>query len=830
MKRISLIVVSLLAGIGVFAADFNAGWTFWYEGHGKETVNLPHDAMIHGPRRADAPGGNSVGFYDGALYIYEKSFDVPDDWLDKHVTFRFGGVYKEAKVYLNGQLAGGYPYGYMPFTVVADGFLHKGTNIIRVEADNVGQRSSRWYSGGGIYRGVELTVQDSLHIESTRIQTISVSPEARIRVEVAHTGGSVRCEVLDRDGSVVAAAEGQTQELVVSDAKLWTAETPYLYRLRTTVSDEAGVIRDTRTERFGIRILSWSDKGFFVNGTEVLLKGGCIHADNGILGAAEYQEAADRRVRIMKEYGYNAIRSAHNPASYELLQACDSLGMYLMDELWDMWFQPKNPNDYAKYFRDNYRNDLDALVEKDYNHPSVVFYSIGNEISEPTAPGGLEIMADIVDRLHRLDDSRAVTGGMNTIILGSGAGSGMMMGPPSGDSEQTQAPQSLKKKKARKSRKPSRTYEEPEIPEGGLVGFGDIFRRSNISSDEYNQLVQQHILTDDYMIMGRELDSIITPSLNLLDIVGYNYATVRYPSEASRHPGRLIFGSETYPQDIWKNWQMVEEYPYVAGDFMWTAWDYIGECGIGSWSYGESRRGYPAKLADCGALDLIGNPTGEAYWAKAVWAKDSREVYMAVRPVEEETPRQSQWRGTNSIPSWTWTGKEGVHATVEVFTPARRVRLYLNGKRVGSARTEQGVATFELPYEPGELKARACGVFRRYGEVVLRTAQGENQIELRPESSQARPGEVVFVQVNMVAANGEVDTCCEGEIQLSVEGGTLLGFGSSAPVTEARFDSGHYQLHYGRGLAAVRADAPGEIRILASSTGLADQQVTIPVR
>ncbi|MGN1219518.1 MAG: DUF4982 domain-containing protein, partial [Candidatus Cryptobacteroides sp.] len=313
-------------------------------------------------------------------------------------------------------------------------------------------------------------------------------------------------------------------------------------------------------------------------------------------------------------------------------------------------------------------------------------------------------------------------------------------------------------------------------------------------------------------------------------IVGYNYATVRYPSEESRHPGRVIFGSETYPQDIWKNWQMVKEYPYVIGDFMWTAWDYIGECGIGAWSYGNRRRGYPYKLADCGALDLIGNPTGEAYWAKVTWEEKAGKPYIAVRPVSSQTPRVSQWRGTNSIPSWTWTGQEGTDATVEVFTSARRVELYLNGERIGKSRTSNGVASFSVPYKAGKLTAKSYGFLFKKGEASLESAVGDNMLSLNPESAYAEKGKIIFINVDVVGENGIVNTTYEENLEITVEGGELKGFGSGEPITEARFDSGIYPAYYGQALAAVKAGDGDEIKITVTGEGLSCQTISIPIK
>ncbi|MBQ3883101.1 MAG: hypothetical protein II730_11490, partial [Bacteroidales bacterium] len=307
MKRTIITIMMAIIGFSSMAAPFNEGWTFWSDGDEKrEQVTLPHDAMIHQSRSKDTPGGNAVGYFPGGVFHYEKAFDVPSEWLSKNVVLRFEGVYKDAKVFLNDVLVGGYPNGYAQFDVCLDGGLKEGENIVRVDTDNASGLDSRYYSGAGIYRPVHLLVREKDHLESVRVTTLSVTPPS-IHVEATLTGGDPKIEILDGN-EVIAEGKGPVKDFTLDGAKLWSEHDPYLYTVK--VSLENG---EVLTDTFGIRTLEWDRNGFRVNGKTVLLKGGCIHSDNGILGMAEYDEAADRRIRILKSFGFNAIRSSHNP-------------------------------------------------------------------------------------------------------------------------------------------------------------------------------------------------------------------------------------------------------------------------------------------------------------------------------------------------------------------------------------------------------------------------------------------------------------------------------------------------------------------------------------
>ena len=369
-----------------------------------QPVTLPHDAMLHETRKANNPSGSAGAYFPGGKYVYEKTFERPEG---ERALLQFEGVYKNAKVTINGREAGGAAYGYIPFFVDATPFLKDGENTIQVTCDNTDQPDSRWYSGAGIYRPVWLYTgpKDSILPESVRVSTVSINP-AVIRV------GS--------ETPVTFAVEGQPGrgtdfELTIPNSKLWSDETPHLYTAK--VSNGA----DETEIRFGIRKVEWSPNGLLVNGQETLLRGGCLHHDSGILGAATFDESEYRRVKKLKDMGFNAIRSAHNPASRALLEACDELGMYVMDETWDMWYSHKSKFDYASDFRSHYQDDIRAMVARDFNHPSVILYSIGNEVSEPAKPEGVALAKEMVDLIHSLDANRAVTAGINLMIISRSA-------------------------------------------------------------------------------------------------------------------------------------------------------------------------------------------------------------------------------------------------------------------------------------------------------------------------------------------------------------------------------------------------------------------------
>lgn len=633
--------------------DFNKGWMFYKNGvHHADNVNLPHDAMILEQRMPDCPSGSAGAFFPGGAYRYEKEFNVPQDWKDKHIEFIFEGVYQNAKVYINNKEAGSCAYGYSEFTVPADNYLDYGKkNTIAVLVDNSMQPGSRWYSGSGIYRPVWLYMGGKDHIIYGGVKITTLSPHpTRVKIETRHIGGTATVEIL-YNGNKVAEGAGNELELVIPDAKLWSDETPELYECHVSLMKD-GRMTDEVTEKFGIRIVEWGPKGLMINGKKTLLRGGCIHHDNGILGARCYRESEERRVRIMKKAGYNAIRSAHNPLSRSMIEACDSQGMYIMDETWDMWYAAKTPEDYSQRFEENYLTDIRAMVKKDYNHPSVIMYALGNEVTEPVEHKGYNLFKEMASYIRTLDSSRAVSCGLNLWLLF-------------------------------KTSKGKGVYQSD-----GKEGGQEDKKSRQMNSTVFNMVASKVGTSINNGARSRKADEVTTPCLELLDIAGYNYSSGRYPLEGEAHPDRVVVGSETYPQDIWKNWEMVKKYPYLIGDFVWTSWDYLGEVGLGAWAYTKDgatfNKPYPWLLADCGTIDILGNIGAQADYAAVVWGL-RKNPCIHVRPVNHsgEKPSKMVWRGTNAMPSWSWTACEHKKAVVEVYSDAPVVKLFLNGKQIG---------------------------------------------------------------------------------------------------------------------------------------------------
>ena len=743
-------------------------------------VAIPHDAMLEAGRDPASSGGSAIGYYVGTKAVYEKRFHRP---AAKHVAFLFEGVYRKAEVRINDKLAGGCAYGYSEFVVWADEYLVDGENTITVIADNSETPNSRWYSGTGIYRPVWLLTAEDNYIKPNGIwiTTCSIDP-VQIQVGVDAVGVEPAVQILDGETAVCSGVPGI---FTLPDANLWSAEHPHLYRCRVTAGE------DSEEVTFGIREITKDQNGLYVNGEPVLLRGGCVHHDNGILGACAYKEAEWRKVRMLKEAGFNAIRSAHNPCSRALLDACDHYGMYVMDESWDMWYQRKNKFDYGLDFAENWRFDLKSMVTKDRNHPCVIFYSIGNEVSEPASDKGLALAKEITEYLHSLDNSRFVTGGYNLMHL-SRAVQGLIQYSENAPDTTPMNSSLLFNKMA------------------AMIGTG----MNNSSGSE-------------------KIDKQITPLMDVMDVAGYNYASGRYEKDAVLHPNRIIIGTETFPQDIVKNWRMVERLPTLVGDFMWTAWDYLGEAGIGAWAYTADGRSfnkpYPWLLADVGAIDLLGNPTAELYMAQAAWHL-LKQPKIAVQPVNYPGVKVAKqtWRGTNAIPSWSWKDCDGNKAVVEVYTEAERVALYLNGKLVGEKKTKDCCAVFHLRYVPGKLEAITVdelGVIN--GRCTLESAEAAYA---KPffEKRTAVPGELLFVPIHIQDDKGNVESNADRKIKVQVENGQLIALGSANPRTEEGFLSDTCTTYYGYAMAVVRTGDTGIVTVTVTDES-GTNEACIPV-
>lgn len=779
---------------------FNEDWTFEVEGVlEKRNVTLPHDAALQLGRAADSPGKDAYAFYQGGIYVYEKQFFVSSERAHMSLKLLFDGVYKNAAVYLNDELVGEHKYGYTPFVVPLTGKLKtEQQNTIKVVADNSKLPNSRWYAGGGIYRDVYLLQGNREHIlwNGVKIDTTSIDP-ATIRVQVntnvdlENPAYEIITEIKDQ-GISIATVE-KNGECVIKDALLWSQDTPKLYQYETNLYKNGEII-DKAMGEFGIRQLSWNRNGFFINGKKTLLKGGCIHLDNGILGVCSYAKSEDRKVKILKENGYNALRISHNPASETLLRACDKYGMYVMDEAFDMWFTKKNKHDYANDFYDNYEKDITAMVQRDYNHPSVIMYSIGNELSEPvsTSEEGLSVAKKIIDLVHDLDSSRPVTAGANLFIL-------MMTAKGKGLYDEGGM---------------ASKYANKEVDETA----GTISDEPKSGSLFFNTMMSTIGKGLNRIANSKKADEASAPFLDMLDIAGYNYASGRYKKDKNLHPDRLIMGSETYPQDIADNWKLIGKDTNLIGDFMWTAWDYIGEAAIGSWNYkGVSMTNvkYPWALSEAGTIDILGYPGAQAKYAACIWGCLDKP-YIGIRPINHSGIRvtKAAWRGTNAFDSWSWRDCEGEKAVVEIYADAYKAELLLNNKKIGSKKLKKRKALFKCKYKRGELKVKCYDSYGKLvGENKLQSAKKDTDYVISCEESYIDVKDIYYFNIEIADRHGVVESNQDKKIKIEVENGTLLGFGSAKPDPIHEYLSNSCVTYYGRAQAVIKPISQGSLII-----------------
>ena len=789
------------------ATSLLTGWTCRHLGDtapGKP-VTLPHDAMLAEPRTALSAGGTNTGWYEGYDYEYQRTLTVPENELaDTHI-LEFEGVYHNAEVWLNGQKAAFRPYGYTNFYVDCAPYLHAGENELRVIARNADQPNSRWYSGAGIYRPVQLWTARGAYIalNGVKIRTLSLQP-AVVEVRVKTTApGTVRLMVDDLP-AVQQESDGEAVfTLTLDNACLWTPETPNLYTCRVNFA------YDVVTETFGVRKVEWGTDGFLLNGKRYIIQGACIHHDNGLLGAVCDPDAVARKVRLLKANGYNAIRSAHNPCSKALLTECDRQGMLVMDEYIDHWYIHKTEHDYVDYFNDWWHQDLTDMVEKDCNHPCVVLYSTGNEVSETAQKRGIALTKEMTDFLHGLDDSRPVTCGVNIFFnFLSSIGFGVYSDEKA-------------KKEAERAEKAKQRGEKTS-------------KKKAVGSQFFNNLAG--LLGDEFMKRGATLhgcDVKTRDAFANMDIAGYNYGIYRYKRDLKKYPQRLILGSETFCNDAYKFRELAKQEPRLVGDFVWAGMDYLGEVMVGSWEYAdyaETFDGGPGWVsAGSGRIDLTGKPLGEALYTRVALEADNGP-YIAVCPVNHTGDRHSPsaWKMTNAMPSWSWTGCEGRKANVEVYARAARVELVLNGHTVGSKTLKNDcLARFSIPYESGTLEAVSYDAAdHEIGRCKLQSAGGTTRLTLDAEEPTVKPGHLCYIRLRYTDENGITKPLARGNIQVQVRGGTLVGLGSACPFNKHSYLDRETDTYYGEALAIVRM-GDGDAMTIAASDGEYSAELTV---
>lgn len=788
---------------------FNDGWTFekagqddrlkaFYGDSSKVAVTLPHDAMIREKRDKDCPAGAQSGFYPGGVYIYEKSFFAPEEWEKQDVVLEFEGIYGIARVWINGALAKVNRNGYMGFSIDLKSWLCYGQeNLIKIDVDNSNQPNSRWYTGAGIYRDVNLWTGKGVYIphDKIKITTLVVNDNAAVVEVCARLENTNRHAIeseskieLMYDGKTVAAEKQKVVfyaensetiriQIPVAHPHKWTPETPDLYKccIKTYVNDE---MCDEYTVDFGIRTLALDPiNGFQINGETVKLRGTCIHHDNGVVGAETFPEAEWYRCKRLKEAGFNAIRSAHHPMSRAMLEACDHLGMLVMDELTDMWNKSKNTYDFSDIFMQEATSWIDHMVDKDYNHPSVVIYSVGNEIQEAGTKQGAWINRTLCNRFHELDNTRFTTNALNGLNC---AGKRLRV---------------IMKEVVEK-------FGMDTQGSGSGGGSNALNSFMSLMSGEKGEFFAKHPLVSEAL----------EECSQSCDIIGLNYLSGRYELEHELHPGKTVLGTETYPADIENLWNKVTKYPHVIGDFTWTGYDYIGEAGVGIFHYDEKQNFtsiYPERLGYIGDIDLIGNRRPISFFREIVYGLTD-QPYIAVERMEHAGQKagKTAWMFKDNISSWTWKGFEGKTACVDVYSSGDEVELFLNGRTLGrkpAGKDCRYTATYEVAYEAGCLKAVAYREGQMIGEYSINTAGAVTALKTERVTENER--DAAYVKVWLMDDNG-IKNAQETEkkiLHAEVTGnGVLEGFGSANPSSEEDYYSDTTTTFDGCALAVVR--------------------------
>ncbi len=752
-------------------------------------LNLPHDWSIEGPFSEEHPSGARGGALPGGVGWYRKKFTLPVQAKGKRVILQFDGVYKNCDVWLNGHHLGFHPYGYTSFHHDLTPYVHVGEaeNVLAVRVDNSQQPDARWYNGSGIYRHVWLTLTAPLHVAhwGTFVRTPKVSEtlaHVEVLTQVQNDGETPRdctlvTTIFDANDETVGTtksqhplAPGQTYEFVqrikVTPPHLWSVDDPYLYRVQSII--QQGDVRvDVYETPLGIRDIAFdADRGFLLNGEPVKINGVCLHHDGGCVGAAVPVRVWERRLETLKAMGCNGIRSSHYPPAPEFLDLCDRMGFLVMDENFDEWRMGKFSYGYHDYFDEWAIVDTVSMVRRDRNHPSVVIWSVGNEIPEQTVPEGVAVLKKLIDVVHQHDPTRPVTSACDHIAA--------------------------------------------------------------------------HIPATDAF-------------LDALDVVGYNYVDrwaerreLYYSIDRHRHPQRKMIGTENVSvagvrgeyelgsQRGWRGpyhtrmiraeqlWKFTRVHNYVAGDFMWTGIDYLG----------ESR--WPAKNTSCGPIDLCGFPKDEFYFYQSQW---TRAPMLHV------------------FPHWTWPDREGEVIPVIAYTNCDSVELFLNGRSFGEQVLafprygmdpskgwgEQDWMAFArpfsadlhlrwtVPYAPGMLKA----VGKRGHEVVCEqeifTAGPATQIKLSAdrEAIAADGRDVVHLTVQILDAEGHPVPTANDLVTFDVQGpARLIGVDNGNPVSHASFQAEKRRAFNGLCLAIVQSTRQaGDIHVTASAPGLVAGEV-----
>lgn len=778
-------------------------------------VNLPHDGMIGTEVRPDAPSLFDMGYFAGDLSNYTKFVEIPAEWKDDCVGLFIDGAMMNASIDVNGYRVCLQHYGYAPFYVdLKDRVTFGEANRISINVNTSASQISRWYTGSGLYRGVQLVHGPKVHIANNGIYVLTkevtdgyafvcaeveienATPENRL-VEVTlemveEKSGEVRktvTRVIQVNGGK---AETARMDFALENPVLWDIDSPALYCVKAKAKN-LGVYRthlikengadnmmpaDEASVLFGIRtITADAVRGLRINGKTVKLKGGCMHHDNGLLGAVSLYEAEARRIRKLKEEGFNAIRTSHNPPSSVFIEACDRLGMYVFDEAFDAWGIAKRASDYSLYFESDWEKDMTAFMKRDRSHPCVILWSTGNEIPERGGlNNGYTLATKLAEKARSLDSSRPVSNGICSL----------------------------------------------------WSGLDDKLAKSQYSA--------QNALDDPN---STKWEMVTEPFTNGLDIAGYNYMEDNYEPDHKLFPDRVMLGSENFPRDIGYHWPLVERLPYVLGEFTWTAWDYLGEAGIGKTLYVEKddplaskmpweimppqTTTFPWRTACDADFDITGRMLPQGAYRSVVWGSTKCYLFSKHPETHDKVEKGSMWSFPYVYKNWSYAGFEGKPVELVVYSNADEVEVLVNGKSLGKKkvcmeRPWPNTATFETVYEPGTVTAISFKDGREVSRDELVTVGKPAKLRLTPEKTEMRADghDAVFVNIEVCDEEGRLVPDAEIQLKAAVEGKAILaGFGSGNPITDENYTDDTAKTYHGHALAILRSGYEGGIVTLS---------------
>ncbi|MCF8362667.1 MAG: DUF4982 domain-containing protein [Prolixibacteraceae bacterium] len=815
MKHINIIIVFFFCTIFFYAcsnsstirikAGFNENWKFikgdldnaniftdntldW------RSVKIPHDWSIEGSIEKENPSGHFGGFYPGGVGFYQKTFQYKSNWKNKLVEITFDGIYMNSEVWINDHYLGKRPNGYVGFSYDLTPFLKKGQNTLLVKADNSAQPNSRWYTGSGIYRNVWLQVKNPVSVikHGTYIVAENISSKSadiKIKTSIGNKLESGKVlelvsEVYSPTGSKVSEVSSKLKintadtaiidhALKVDNPALWSPDSPVQYKLISKIKNGKKII-DEYVSHFGIRSIRFdSETGFWMNNKNIKIKGVNNHHDAGPVGAAVPDDVLHRRLQILKKMGCNAIRTAHNPFSPEFYNMCDSMGFLVMDEVFDEWIaswpwvdyknRGKVKYGYHLYFNEWAMKDLQDVILRDRNHPSVIMWSIGNEIPDQCYPEGPERLKPLIKKVHELDPTRPVTAGCCFMHLANETGFSSMLdvaGYNGGGGSVF-----YEKDKAVY---PDRKFIATEIPHS--------FQTRGVYKT-HTEMRSPHQGIPVTNLTEKE----VFPEFSEFYSSSYDNSSVRISARDS--------------------WHRTDSLDYVAGEFRWTGFDYLG----------EAIKGWPARSWNFGIIDLCGFPKDTYYFYQSQWTNEPM---------------------VHILPHWTWPGKEGMTIPVWTYSNCDEVELFLNGKSLGKKKNKGEMnLSWDVQYSPGTIKAIGTNNGDTAAEKSIETALEPESIQIIADKKVmiANGESCIHLEINVVDKNKKFVPTANNLIHFNIQGpAKIIGVDNGDPLDLSSTKENKRHAFNGKCIVIIQSsEETGEVNIEAFSEELMSSDVKL---